>query len=131
MESTAVRRLCEVLERFEAKDVEGVVQLFAPDGVFADPHYPPPVGPTMTGRDAIRDGLTWGIGIVERPRFAVRHRLASPGSDRVAAVEVDTDHELVGGARLTFTQVFVGEVDADGSLRRMQGYTPYPPPALP
>lgn len=84
----------------------------------------------MTGHDAIREALTWSIGIVEQPRFAVHHSLVSSVSDRVAAVEVDTDHELVGGARLKLTQVFVGEVDADGSLRRMQGYTPCAPPAL-
>ena len=66
MSSTAVQRLQDVLMRFEAKDIEGVVGLFAPDGVFADPHYPPPVGPSMAGHDAIREGLTWSLGLIEQ-----------------------------------------------------------------
>jgi ketosteroid isomerase-like protein len=130
MNSTAVRRLHDVLERFEAKDVEGVVQLFAPHGVFTDPHYPPPIGPSMVGHEAIREGITWSVGILEQPNFSVRHSLFDQDGE-VAAVEVDTNHEMIGGAVLTFTQVFVGEIDDDGRLRRMQGYTPYPPPPLP
>jgi len=119
----------EVFERFEAKDVDGVVGLFAADGVFADPHYPPPIGPTMVGHQAIREGLSWGLGIVEQPHFAVRHELTG-ATGAVAAVEVDTNHQLVGGGAMVFTQVFVAEVDGGGLLSRMQGYTPYPPPAL-
>ena len=87
--------------RFEAKDVEGVVQLFGPDGVFTDPHYPPPVGPTMVGHEAIREGISWGIGTTEQPHYAVRHALCRGDSDSVAAVEGDTNHALVGGAEGT------------------------------
>ncbi len=50
-------RVHEVFERFEARDVEGVVGLFAADGVFADPHYPPPIGPAMVGYRATRGPL--------------------------------------------------------------------------
>ena len=117
--------------RFEAKDIEGVVGLFAPDGVFADPHYPPPIGPSMSGHDAIREGLTWSLGLIEQPHFAVRHELSGADSDRVGALEVDTNHKLHGGAALTFTQMFVAEVNDDGLLRRMESYTSYPPPSSP
>lgn len=128
MSSLAVRRVHEVFERFEARDVEGVVGLFAADGVFADPHYPPPIGPAMVGRQAIREGLSWGLSIVDQPHFAVRHELTG-NSDAAAALEVDTNHRLVGGGGMVVTQVFMAEVDGDGLLSRMQSYTPYPPPA--
>ncbi len=58
----------------------------------------------------------------------MRHELTGD-SDAVAALEVDTNHQLVGGGAMVFTQVFMAEVDGDGLLSRMQGYTPYPPPA--
>jgi len=129
--TSAVRRLQEVLDRFEAKDIDGVIDLFAADGVLVDPHYPPPIGPAMAGHNTIRDGLTWGLGMLEQPGVSVRHRLSDPGDGRVAAVEVDTNHRLVGGATIAFPQLFVAEVGDDGLLRRMQSYTPYPPPAMP
>jgi ketosteroid isomerase-like protein len=128
MSATAVQRLHDVLERFEAKDVDGVVALFASDGVFADPHYPPPIGPAMADPDAIREALTWALGMLEQPGFAVRHDLTGDTSDRIAAAEVETSHRMVGGMVLAFTQVFVVEVDDDGMIRRMESYTPYPPP---
>lgn len=107
MSSTAVQRLQEALARFEAKDIEGVVGLFAPDGVFADPHYPPPIGPSMSGHAAIREALTWSLGLIEQAHFAIRHELSGVDSDPVAALEVDTNHKLHGGPALTFTQVFI------------------------
>lgn len=119
-----------MLARFEAKDIDGVIELFAADGVFVDPHYPPPIGPAMAGHDAIREGLSWGLGMLEQPGFSVRHAM-SDADGRVAAVEVDTNHRMVGGATLAFPQVFVAEVGDDDRLRRMQSYTPYPPPAMP
>ncbi len=131
MTTTATQRLHEVLDRFQAKDVEGVVECFAGDGHFFDPHYPAPVGPAMVGHDAIRQGLSWGLSMVEQPGFAVRHDLSAGDGDRVAAVEVDTSHRLADGTVMAFPQVFVAEVGDDGLLRRMQAYTPYPPPAMP
>lgn len=128
MTTTAMQLLREVLERFEAMDLEGVVDRFAPDGVLFDPHYPPPVGPAMAGHDAIRAGLTVGLGMLEQPGFTVRHELTAPGGE-LAAVEVDTNHRLTGGTMIAFPQVFVAEMGDDGLLRRMQSYTPYPPPA--
>jgi hypothetical protein len=129
--ATALQLLLQLLQRFEAKDVEGVVELFATDGVFADPHYPPPIGPSMAGHNAIRDGVSWGLGVVEQPHFDVRHQLSGIGTNTLAAVEVDTNHQLFGGAVLAFTQVFVAETNEDGRLRRLESYTPYPPSSLP
>lgn len=129
MISSAVQCVHQVFERFEAKDGEGVVALFAVDGVFVDPHYPPPIGPTMSGHQAIREGISWALGIVEQPHFSVRHELVSGDSDDVAAFEVDTNHALVGGGALVVTQLFMAQVDETGLLRRLQSYTPYPPPA--
>lgn len=127
MTTTALQRLHEVLDRFQAKDVDGVVGLFAEQGVLFDPHYPPPIGPAMTGHAAIREGLTWGLGMLEQPGFAVRHELSSADGNRVAAVEVDTNHRLAGGTTLAFPQLFIAEIDDSGLVRRLQSYTPYPP----
>jgi hypothetical protein len=127
----AARQLRGLLERFEARDVEGVVALFAPDGILSDPHYPPPLGPTLVGHDVIRDAITWAVDMIERPRFTVLHELSGDDDAHLAAVEVITNHDLVGGAAATFTQVFVAEVGDDGLFRRVQSYTPYPPPAPP
>jgi hypothetical protein len=54
----------------------------------------------------------------------VRHELTGD-SGAVAALEVDTNHQLVGGGGMVVTQVFMAEVGGDGLL----SYTPYPPPA--
>jgi hypothetical protein len=83
----------------------------------------------MAGHDAIRAGITWGLGIIEQPHFVVRHELTDDDLGRVAAVEVDTNHKLNGGGVMTFTQMFVGEVNDDGLLGRMESFTSYPPPA--
>lgn len=72
----------------------------------------------LVGHDAIRAGLTWSLGIIEQPHFAVRHELT------------ENDSGLKGGAVLAFTQMFVGEVNGDGLLRRMESYTSYPPPTV-
>lgn len=128
MSISALQLLHEVLERFQAMDVGGVVDRFAPDGLLFDPHYPPPVGPAMAGHDRIRAGLAVGLGMLERPGFTVRHEFTA-GGDAVAAVEVDTNHRLVGGQMVSFPQVFVAELGDDGLLRRLQSYVPYPPPA--
>ena len=126
--TTALQLLHQVLDRFQEKDIDGVVALFADDGLLFDPHYPPPIGPAMAGGAAIREGLSWGLGMLEQPGFAVRHEMTSAAGGGVAAVEVDTNHRLVGGVTLAFPQLFVAEADDDDLLRRLQSYTPYPPP---
>lgn len=131
MSSTALRLLINVLDMFEAKDPDGVLAQFAPDGIFFDPHYPPPIGPAMAGREAISEGIRWGLGMLEQPGFTVRARFTGDDDGGMAVVEVDTNHRLVGGMTVAFPQVFVAEADANGLLRRMQSYTPYPPPAMP
>lgn len=129
MTTPALQSLLDLLDGFQAKDVEAILGLFAADAVFTDPHYPPPIGPTMTGHDAIREAVTWALGVLEQPGFTVRHQLWNPENPNVAAVEVGTHHRMVGGAMVTPPQLFVAEVGDDGLLRRVQGYAPYPPPA--
>lgn len=131
MTTSAVTLVIEALRRFEKRDVDGVVSRFAQDGSFIDPHYPPPIGPVITGREAIRGALAFIFSMVEQPGFTVRHAFSSAEHPSVASVEVDTQHVLVDGTRLDFPQVFVGEVDDDGLLRRLQSYPPYPPPPPP
>jgi ketosteroid isomerase-like protein len=128
MTSSAVALVLEALRRFEKRDVEGIVERFAEDGTFIDPHYPPPLGPAITGREAIRGALSFVFNLIERPGFTVRHAFSS-ADPNVASVEVDTHHTLADGTVQDFPQVFVAEFDTDGLLRRLQAYLPYPPPA--
>ena len=55
---------------FEAKDLEAVLTFFAEDALLYDPHYP---APEMKGKAAIRQGLTWGLGNMEQPRFTIHY----------------------------------------------------------
>jgi ketosteroid isomerase-like protein len=129
MTSPALTAVVEALRHFESRDTEGVVERFAPDGTFIDPHYPPPLGPAITGRDAIRDALGFVFSLVTQPGFTVRHAFSSTDDPHVASVEVDTHHTFADGTQSNFPQVFVGEIGADGLLRRLQSYPPYPPPS--
>ena len=122
MTDYAVTALVEALRLFEKRDADAVAARFAPGGVFIDPHYQPPL---ITGREAIREALAGMFGFLTQPGFAVRHTFAGTGNS--AAVEVDTHHVLADGSTVDHPQVFVGEVDADGLLVRLQSYTPHPP----
>jgi ketosteroid isomerase-like protein len=42
--TTALQSLLDLLDGFQAKDVEAILGLFAPDAVFTDPHYHLPSG---------------------------------------------------------------------------------------
>jgi ketosteroid isomerase-like protein len=118
-----VRAILEALfAACSERDVERAVELFAADGVFIDPHYP---YPRMQGTDAIRDGLTWGIGGMRSMSFTIERFF--PGDDGTSGVaEVAAHHVLKGGKSLNFPQVFVIET-AGGQIGRLQAYEPYRP----
>lgn len=128
MTEPAVTVVVEALRLFEKRDADAVAARFTPGGVFIDPHYPPPLGPAITGREAIRAAVAGVFGLIERPGFTVRHAFSA--ASNVAAVEVDTHHVMADGSSVDFPQVFVGEVDPDGLLVRLQSYPPYPPPSV-
>jgi ketosteroid isomerase-like protein len=125
MSEHAVTALVEALRLFEKRDADAVAARFAPGGTFIDPHYPPPIGPTISGREAIRDALAGMFAFIEQPGLTVRHTFAS--ADNLAAAEVDTHHVLADGSTVEHPQVFIGELDADGLLVRLRSYTPHPP----
>lgn len=105
-----------------AKDLERALAYFADDAVLFDPHYPTP---RMVGKAAIRDGLTWGFGSLEKFGFAIE-RIYWSEDGRRGAVEVATSHVLKGGMKLNFPQAFCFDL-ADGKLTRLQAYEPYGP----
>ncbi len=109
-----------LMNAFMAKDLEQVLSFFAEDGLMYDPHYPVPA---MKGKDAIRRGLQWGLGNMEKPGFQIRNCWIDGDQ---AVLEVDTHHVFKGGMRLDFPQVFVIEA-RDGLVTRLQSYVPYPP----
>lgn len=127
MTSPAVTAIVEALRRFEKRDTDSIAASFAADGVFIDPHYPPPIGPAVAGREAIRGAVAGVFGVIQQPGFTVRHAFWSDNPS-VASVEVDTHHRMTDGTTVAFPQVFVGEIDPAGLLLRLQSYLPYPPP---
>ena len=127
MTESAVTIVVEALRLFEKRDAEAVAARFAPAGVFIDPHYPPPIGPEISGREAIRDALAGMFQVLQQPGFTVRHAFGGTNNPAMAAVEVDTRHVLADGSGVEFPQVFVGEVDSEGLLLRLESYTPHPP----
>ena len=105
-----------------AKDMERVLAFFADDAVLFDPHYPTP---KMVGKVAIREGLTWGFGSLEKFGFTIEKFLLNEDGNS-GAVEVATAHVLKGGMKLNFPQAFFFDVK-DGKLTRLQAYEPYGP----
>ncbi len=114
----------QLFAAFAAKDLDTVMALFAEDAVVFDPHYPTPL---MPGKGAIRSGFEWAFGTLQQPGFTIRNFWAGENS---AAVEVDTQHVMLGGLELNFPQAFVLEW-RDGLISRLQAYVPYPPPPMP
>lgn len=112
-----------VIGAFCAKDLERVLSFFADDALVFDPHYPQP---EMKGLTAIRRGLAWGLGNMEKPGFVIRHCWID---GEKAVVEMDTHHVFKGGMEVKFPQVFVIEM-RNGQITRLQAYVPYTPPGL-
>jgi ketosteroid isomerase-like protein len=113
----------KLMNAFIELDLEAAMACFADDAVLYDPHYPVQ---RMEGKEAIRQGLGWGIGNLEKAGFSVRHWWADENS---GAVELDTDHVFKGGMNAKFDQVFVFEVSG-GKITRLQSYVPYGPGGL-
>lgn len=104
------------------KDKAAVLEAFAPDGIFIDPHYP---NPQMRGLQEIGAGMDWGFAGMERMQFTVIGSFSSEDGNS-GAVETDCEHILAGGRVLSFQQVFVAEM-AGGLLTRVRAYEPYGP----
>jgi ketosteroid isomerase-like protein len=123
MQNGDLRHLVDDLfAKIERKDLDGVIQCFAEDAVFFDPHYP---APRMAGRRAIRDGLEWSFALLEKFGFPVVNYFENAEHD-AAAIEVATAHVLNGGTPMDFPQLFVVEA-RDGLITRLQSYLPYGP----
>lgn len=106
----------------EERDLGAALATMAPDIDLFDPHYPKP---QMNGHAEVRAGLEWGLSVMERFGFTVKHRfVAQDGLS--GAVEVDSNHRLKAGKDLSFPQVFVAEA-RDGVLTRLRAYEPYGP----
>ncbi len=109
-----------LINAFLKRDLEAALAYFADDAVFYDPHYPIP---EMKGIAAIRQGLAWGLGNLEKPGFTIRNWW---GNGESGAVELHTHHVFKGGMAVEFDQVFVFELQ-DGKITRLQSYVPYGP----
>lgn len=115
------RELIEgLLQAFMNKDAEKVMSYFADDAILYDPHYPQM---RMVGKDAILQGIEWGLSSLEKPGFTVRNIWLGENS---GVVETATHHRIKGGIENKFDQVFVFEF-RNGKLTRLQSYVPYAP----
>ncbi len=103
-------------------DIDAVLTRFADNCVLHDPHYP---NPRMVGKAAIRDGLSWGFGAMQKMGFTIITYFEAENHTS-AVIEVDTAHVLKQGMKLNFPQIFVIETK-DGLITRMQAYEPYGP----
>ncbi len=124
--STPLRTLIERnFAAVEAKDLEAVLQCFAEDAVFIDPHYPSPV---MVGKAAIANGLRWAFKGMKQFGFTIVS-YGEWADGQHAAIEMATHHILQTGMQLQFPQAFF--IDAQNDLiTRMQAYEPYGPSGL-
>lgn len=106
----------------EARDLDAALATLTPDVDLFDPHYP---RPQMNGHGEVRAGLEWGLSVMERFGFTVKHRFLSQDG-LSGAVEVDSHHRLKAGKELSFPQVFVFDT-RDGLISRLRAYEPYGP----
>lgn len=114
-----MERMFRALER---RDKAAFMACVADDAVFFDPHYPTP---EMRGRAAIEAGIDWGLSMMRQ--FGFRTVRFFPGDDGLSGVfEIDTNHELKTGQKLSFPQVFVAETKG-GMLTGLRAYEPYGP----
>jgi ketosteroid isomerase-like protein len=114
----------QLLDAMTAKDTARTLALFADGAVLIDPHYP---NPTMTGKDAIGAGMDFAFGLLKQAEWKV---LRTWETADTVVLEVDTNHELTNGMKMTPRQVFVADVK-DGKVVRWQSFVPYPPPPPP
>ena len=113
----------ELFSRMMARDKDGMLELFADDATVHDPHYPIPL---MEGKEAIDQGLTWGLANIAEPGFTVRKVWLEDGG---GVVETHTFHTLKAGIKLDFEQIFLFECQ-DGKITRLRAFVPYPPPGI-
>lgn len=114
----------QLLDAMTVKDRAGALAFFADDAVFFDPHYPTPL---MVGKEAIGAGLDFSFRMLKQPGWIVNRVWEADGS---VVLEVDTQHELMNGIKVTPRQVFIVDV-ADGKIAQWQSFVPYPPPPFP
>lgn len=107
-------------ERFNAKQFEGMPELFGPGFTYAEPLFPEP-------RDAAGH-VALGRHIAEsypNRRMEVRRRV--PGANGEAVEAVWSGAPASGGAAITLECVFAVDIDPEsGRISRMRGY--YEPP---
>lgn len=111
-----------VFRAIENRDIDAALAALSPDVDLFDPHYPTP---QMNGHAQVRSGLEWGLSVMERFGFALRHAFLS-ADGLSGAFEVDSNHRLKAGQELSFPQVFVVETRG-GLIGRLRAYEPYGP----
>ena len=122
MDNSAVAVMTRMFSALEKRDKAAVMALFATDADLFDPHYPKPA---MKGRAEIEKGIDWGLSVMKQ--FGFRVVRTFPSADgQSAAFEIDTNHVLMAGQKLSFPQVFIADT-RDGLVTRLQAFEPYGP----
>jgi hypothetical protein len=115
-----LEKATRLLAAFESKDFQTVLDSFAEDGIFIDPHYPQV---EMKGKAAIEQGIKWGLESLEKPGFKILRHWVDGES---AILEVSTHHIIRGPIKTSFFQIFVVETK-NGLISRLQSYPNYGP----
>ena len=122
----AARVIVETLFRaLESRDMAAALDTFAEDAVIFDPHYPTP---QMSGREAIGEGLAWGLSVMKSFGFRTVRFYGFFFND-TATTEIYTNHVLNTGQELSFPQAFFVET-RDGKIAGLRAYEPYGPNGL-
>lgn len=106
----------------QAKDLDGLLALFADDAVLIDPHFEEP---RMEGKVAIAKGLREAFAGVKSFEYVLGQYFEATHG-QTAAVELGTHHNISGNFTVDFPQVFIFEA-MSGRIVRMQAYEPYGP----
>jgi len=108
----ALRAVCDA---WEQGDPGAAAALFAPDGVYEDPLYLAP----LQGRDAIRAGLTDGMGAIEDCRVTLDPVIERGG--QVLAIGHFGSRLRGGGERVDFPFAILVE-HSDAGIERLAEY---------
>jgi ketosteroid isomerase-like protein len=106
----------------EIKDLSATMACFNPNAEFIDYFYPTV---HMKGKQAIKNGLSWGFNGVETFGFNIVNYYESTMGNRVS-IEIDTTHTLTNGKKINFMQIFLIDLENE-KITRLQNYLPYGP----
>lgn len=109
------RTVEQYAQRHSARDTEGVVALFAPDTVVADPVDKP----EMVGRDAVRDFFGGTHAAAEEFELRITGPIRAVGNSAAVPLQART---TMGGTTVEIDIIDVFTFDDEGLIADMRAY---------